>query len=387
MFVYMKRLLITIILTIITLSSFAQQQRLIVFGGTPWFNFDPLTSYYNKASLVKTAGYVEAWRGELDPQNVFVSFSPSTFKTLSVGYRSYNAANPALFDSISNYLGITAIDTTMFKFPAEIMDTLKGEYILVVDRFNFLGDITYEHKVFSIKEFPYSKKYLARFEREEQEMKRFFATPILSLPTDYSTRDGYFGPSPLSNLIHSYQLDASGADISIYAPSLEDFTWKKGDLYLKNIHNYIRFDNSLAIVQATGRQLIEFLEEVYWGRYYTVKRTSDDMVKLRTPYFFHDSAAGGISYEVNLSKSKGKRIENHNIDLDKTYSIAMNSFRAKWFAERGATVSNKGDYRTLFVGWIAKLNSVENLDQVEHWVLKPQLSASEIKEREIKSLF
>ena len=267
------------------------------------------------------------------------------------------------------------------------MDTLKGGDILVVDRFNFLGDVTYEHKVFSIKDFPYSKKFIEYFERQEQEMKRFFATPILNLPENYSTREGYFGPSVLSNFMHSFHLEASGADISIYAPSLEDFTWKKGDLYLKNIHSYIRFDNSLSVVQATGKQLLEFLEEVYWGRFYTVKRTSDDMVKMRTPYFFHDSAAGAISYEVNINKSRSQRIENHNVENDKIYSIALNSFRAKWFTERGAKTENVGDYRTLFVGWITKLNTVENIGNVEHWTLKPQLWTNLIKEREIKSLF
>ncbi len=383
----MKRLFITLALTFLSLSALAQQQRLIVFGGSPWFNFDPLSSYFTKGSLVQTAGYIEAWRQELDPENVFVSHTPSVLKTLPNGYSSYNAANPKLLDSIYKYLRVTQLDTTKFKFPTQIMDTLKGEYILVVDRFDFLGDVTFQHKVFSIKDFPNSRKYLENFDRQQQELKRFFATPIINLPQDYTTRESYFGPSPITNLMHAFQLDKSNAEISIYAPSLEDFTWKKGDLYLKNIHTFIRFDNELTVVKTTGEILLQFLEETYWERYYTVKKPSDDLVKLRTPYFFHDSAAGEISYEVNLSKSRDKRIENHNIIPSKTYSIAINSFRAKWFTQKGASAENIADYRTLFVNWITQENRLQNIPNVEHWSLKPQLWVEQIKKREIENLF
>lgn len=379
----MKKLFLAL-LFFATLSCFGQQERLIVFGGSPWFSFDPISGSYRSGSLAQLASYVEAWKLELDDENVHVTNSKNFLQTMPNGYQAYNyAKDSTLLKDIFSYLNVTPVDEAKFQLSKYNTDTLKDKHILVIDRWDFLGEISFAHKVVDIGDFPLSKDFNATFDRQQQQVKHFFSTPIANLPTDYSTRNMFFGPSVLGNLLHNFQL--TFGDVSIIAPGKRDLTWKAGELYIKDIYDMFSYDNDLSIVSATGKQLKEFMEEIYGDRYYTYKRASDDLVKMKTPYFFHDGVAG-VDFEVNVSNNKGKRIQNHNIDPNKLYKIAISSFRAKWFEEQKCNVQNIGQFRLLLLKWFSK-NDIKTLPNVEKWSIVPNIDINQTIERELKSAF
>lgn len=382
----MGRFFLIIFFSIISFTGLAQQQRLIVYGGSPWFPFDPLSGSYQKGSLAQLAGYVDAWREELDAENVFLAESDNFLKTMPDGYKAFLAASDStLLRSIRDYMEVTPIDTVKFPINGHRPDTLRGRNVLVIDRWDFFGEVTFESKIVDVGEFPSSKDFLTRMDRGVQSVRRYMSTQIKVLDTVYTTRDCYFGPSRLAGLFHSFQRDVSGADISLFAPPRLDRTWDAGELFVKDVYGMLVYDNDLSVVEATGAQVLEFMEEVHADRYYTMKRASDDLVRIKTPYFFQESAAG-MEYWVNVTKSKGSRIENHNIDRNRRYKIAINSFRAKWFTDKGCRSHNIGEYRLLFLKW---LNDSPTMDYstVEQWRVVPERWVGEAARREKTSLF
>ncbi len=384
----MKKLLISLILSLAALQSFAQSQRMIVYGPAPWFAFDPLSNHYQKGSLAQIWSYGEAWKEELGEENFFLMPHPDFYKQMPLGYKAYIAASgdSTLLHKIENYMGVDPTAAESFQLSNHLPDSLKQGEILVIDKTDFFGDVSFETKVVDISEFPLSRGFMEHFDDDIQKVRLRFASPIATLDTVFSTRDCYFGPSHLSGVFHSYQMERSGADFSLFAPARFDAKWDAGELYIKDVYRMLGYDNELMVVECSGAQLLEFLEEVYYGRYYNVKRASDDMVRTKTPYFFHESLAGS-PYMVNLSKGKGERIENHNIEPDKKYSVAINSFRAKWFSGKGCAGESLGDYRLEFLKWLAGARNLDGMENLEQWRTLPEALCQQIEERERKTIF
>lgn len=377
----MKKIILAL-LFFVTVPVFGQQERLILFGGAPWFEFDPLTSHFRSGSLAQLSSYVDAWRQELDPENVFVAHSDNFLTAMPKAYQLYNQQDSILLPAIFKFLNVTNVDTLKFPISKYITDTLRNRYVLVIDRWDFLGDVTYAHKVVDIGDFPLSKDFEAKFGKKKQQVKHFFSSPLCTLSKDHSTVGMYFGASELGNLLHNFQL--SFADVSIVAPPKLNMSFKAGDLYSKDVYDMFVYDNDLSVVEASGAQLKQFMEEVYGDRYYNYRRSTDDLVRIKTPYFFHDGVAG-VNFEVNVSNGKGKRIQNHNIEPQKMYKIALNSFRAKWFTDKGCSIRNEGQYRILLIMWLLQ-NDVNKLAQVESWSIVPNVDINKTIEREKKAI-
>lgn len=379
----MKRLFLLLLL-MIPLSSYGQHDRLIVFGGSAWFPFDPLSGSYRSGSLAQLASYVEAWSEETDIDNVYICASKNFMQKTPSGYQTYHYnVDSTLIRRIYKFLNVTDNDNSKFDLSKYNIDSLANKHILVIDRWDFFGDVNTSKKVVNIGDFPISKSFMETFSDDEQAIKRHFSSPIANLGSDFSTRGMYFEGSKLGNLLHNFQLQYG--DVSIIAPPKFDMTWKKGDLYIKDVYEMFTYNNDLSVVTSSGKLLKEFMEEVYGGRFFTYKRKTDDLVKIRTPYFFHDGFAG-VEFEVNVSNNKGKRVQNHNIDQSKMYKIALSSFRAKWFIDKGCDAKIIDQYRVLLVKWIANTN-INNLKNVEKWNIVPNVDITETIKRERESIF
>ncbi|MEG1607205.1 MAG: 5'-nucleotidase [Mucinivorans sp.] len=365
-----------------SLSSVAQHQRLIVVGGSPFFPFDPISDHYRKGSLAVADGYIKAWAQDIEPENVYVAIGPTFWNYMPEGYKAYcEVVDSTLPSRVAIHLGVRPFEQELFKYELPSQDTIKNGYILVVDRYQVDSSIEIKQKIVDINDFPISKEYMDKFNNDIQAMKRFFATPVAHLDTALTVKDCFFGPSMMAGLFHSFQLKAAGSDLSLFSPPRSEFVLDSGELYAGKIYELLRYDNALVVVKASGAMVKEYLEEVYANRFYVMRNPQSDLVRIRTPYYMHESAAG-CSFTVNLTKSKGKRIEQSSLLANKMYSVAMSSFRARWFVEHGCQQQNIGQYRILFLDYLHKNGIPTNLKQVEQWKLIPERWAAEASKRE-----
>ena len=179
-----------------------------------------------------------------------------------------------------------------------------------------------DYKLVPMEDYPADPGYVAEFNDDFQAVKAFSSRPIGRLSADIALADALEGPSSYVNLVQTVQLGASGADISFAAPLSNRGVVPKGVIEFQDLVSIYRFENTLYVVGLTGRQIKDYLEYSY-----------DNWVN-RTDATYNWDSADGIRYEVSRSAAKGDRVRIFSMndgtpfDLDKTYKVAMTSYRA-----------------------------------------------------------
>ena len=158
--------------------------------------------------------------------------------------------------------------------------------------------------------------YLDRADAYQQET-------VAELPVTIHSDDAFKGPSLWVDEIHRCQLETVEvegihADISMAAPLSGGKTIEAGMLKVNDFFTWYPFENSLAVMALTGKEVKAFLEYAY---------------EMKNPIYNFDSGAGLI-YEVTDKNPMGERIniismaDGTPFDMDKTYNVVMNSYRS-----------------------------------------------------------
>ena len=186
------------------------------------------------------------------------------------------------------------------------------------------------------------------FHPDYEAVKAFTLKEVGELKTELRTRDGYAGMCDYLNLIHTLCISCSPARISFAAPLTYNGTVPAGTLVYNDLFTIYPFENQLYVVKMTGKEIKDYLEFSYDQWINTVSGPGEHILKIaprndsRTgqqgwsfvnrSYNF-DSAAG-IHYTVDVTKPAGSRVDiasmagGQPFDLDKTYFVAMTSYRA-----------------------------------------------------------
>jgi len=188
--------------------------------------------------------------------------------------------------------------------------------------------------------------FLRHFAKEYAAVNTYLSTEVGELASEVRGEDALFGSTPYMDIIHRMQLESVGAEISFAAPLKTSAVLPAGKIYVRDLFKFCPFSNFLYAMQLTGREIRGYLEHSYAG-WATDSITEDGgLIRLRPgakvtdkyktfvpPYNY--SAAQGIDYTVDLSKPAGKRVtilrltgHSEPFDLDRTYRVAVNSYRA-----------------------------------------------------------
>ena len=201
---------------------------------------------------------------------------------------------------------------------------------------------------------------------------------VATLPASISSDDVFRGPCLWVDEIHRCQfetVEAEGihADISMAAPLSGGKTIEAGMLTVNDFFTWYPFENSLAVMALTGKEVKAFLEYAY---------------EMKNPIYNFDCAAG-IRYEVTDKNPMGERInivgmaDGTPFDMEKTYNVVMNSYRSMgggnhlingvgWAQEdikNHVVWQSDRDLRSLFIDWAAKKGTLDS-EPLNHWRIK-----------------
>lgn len=264
--------------------------------------------------------------------------------------------------------------------------------------------------------------FTARFARQYEQVLSFVSRVIGNAPEKISSRDALFGPSPFTDMIHTIQLDLTGADISFAAPLSFDVSIGPGDITVADMFKLYKYENMLYTMKMTGREIDGFLESSAADWFATMTSDNDYLLeyrkgsdgkplvqngkaRLRAPVYSFDSAAG-IEYTVDVTRKKGDRVEiksltdGHPFYNDSIYLVAINSYRASGgggHIRRGAglsaeealerlVVSTEKDLRFYMIQWI-EVNKVLKPHAYVNWRVLPANYADKAKKREWPLLY
>lgn len=201
-------------------------------------------------------------------------------------------------------------------------------------------------EIVSVRDEAIDETMLAHFQKDIDAIKAYTNQKIGTFTKTIYTRDGFFGNSAFTDLIHNLQLKLTGADISITAPLSFNSVIREGDVTVSDMFKLYRFENLLFVLRMTGEEVRKHLEMSYdiWTN--QMKSPDDHIMLLNDDmredqqragfknYTFNFDSAAGINYEVDVTKPEGQKVRilcmsnGQPFDEKKWYNVAMNSYRA-----------------------------------------------------------
>ena len=262
------------------------------------------------------------------------------------------------------------------------------------------------------------EQMLQHFQPKIDEVKAYVARKIGRFEHPVYSREGFFGNSAFTDLIHNLQLKISGADVSFNAPLAFDNVIQAGEVTQADMFKLYRFENLMFVLRMTGEEIHKYLEFSYslWAN--TMTSPDDHALLLNDAskydqqrtgfmnYTFNFDSAAGIDYVVDLTKPAGQKVNilqmtnGEPFDESKWYKVVMNSYRANGGGElltRGAGIPQDSlesrvlfhtdmDQRHYLTEKIHELGSVD--PQPNHnWRFVPEAWARPALERDYKQLF
>ncbi|MBO4771842.1 MAG: 5'-nucleotidase C-terminal domain-containing protein, partial [Bacteroidales bacterium] len=186
------------------------------------------------------------------------------------------------------------------------------------------------------------REMMRRYSKYIHIVKDYVSKPIAKFTRTVSSRDAMFGNSAFVDLIHSIQLEETGADISFAAPLTFDSKVNKGVVCVRDMFKLYKFENLLYTMRLTGREILSYLEYSYSSWFNEMSDRKDHLVLFEVDEkgnnrtagkFYNYSSASGIRYTVDLQKPAGEKItilgfmDGRPFNLDSTYTVAINSYR------------------------------------------------------------
>lgn len=334
---------------------------------------------------------------------------------------------------------IPGFDVVMFghdhQHECKTIDNVDGEPVLVINPANnafAVGEVdiklVYDQntlidkevsgKLTDLKDSEVSKSFMTHFTEEYKTINDFVTAQIGTFENTISTRDAYFGPSAFVDLIHSLQLEIGNADISFAAPLSFDVSIQKGDVFVSDMFNLYKFENTLYVMELTGQEIKDYLEMSYgmWlnqmqspeDNLLLLKQTSEDRNErsIFKNFTYNFDSAAGIIYEVDVTKPDGEKIKIKNLsdgsifDLNKTYRVALNSYRGNGGGElltKGAKIPHEDltkriiyatdkDLRYYLMQEIIKQKNL-NPQPLNQWKIIPEAWVNPAIDRDYKLLF
>ena len=186
------------------------------------------------------------------------------------------------------------------------------------------------------------------FAKDFENVKAFTMREVGQLTIPLHTVDAYTGMSDYINFVHTLSLEASKAQVSFAAPLTYDGSVAAGTIIYNDLFTIYPYENQLFTLKMTGREIKGVLESSYdnWintynsrgGHVLKIKNASDPRTGQEGWSFvarsYNFDSAGGINYEVDITKPVGSRInifsmaDGSAFSLDDWYTVAMTSYRA-----------------------------------------------------------
>jgi 2',3'-cyclic-nucleotide 2'-phosphodiesterase/3'-nucleotidase len=233
-----------------------------------------------------------------------------------------------------------------------------------------------------------------------------------------------FGPSKFVDLIHTIQVDLTGADVSFSAPLSFNAKIEKGTVYVKDMFDLYRYENLLYTMELTGQEIKDYLEFSYGNWFNQMKDENDHLLKfklddsgdikysertkspeLEERYYNFESAAG-IDYVVDVTQPIGERViiskfsSGKPFNFKERYNVAINSYRGNGgggHLTRGAKISaddlskriinsTEKDLRYYLMKWIEK-EKIVTPKLIGNWNVIPENYWQAGKQKDYKLLF
>jgi 2',3'-cyclic-nucleotide 2'-phosphodiesterase/3'-nucleotidase len=130
-------------------------------------------------------------------------------------------------------------------------------------------------------------------------------------------------------------MEATGAQLSNTAMLSEEARGFGSHITVRDVLSNFIYPNTLTVLELSGQDIREALEQT--ARYFEVNASGEVAVNPAymepKPQHYNYDMWAGLEYELDISQPVGSRVvklerEGKPMDMDGTYSVVMNSYRA-----------------------------------------------------------
>jgi 2',3'-cyclic-nucleotide 2'-phosphodiesterase (5'-nucleotidase family) len=202
-----------------------------------------------------------------------------------------------------------------------------------------------------------------------RETQAWLSREIGESAAELTAVEARFKDTAILDLIQRVQLEAGKAQVSMAAVFNPQARIAKGPVTVRNIAGLYVYENTLVVIEVTGRQLKDALEHsAKYFRPYEPGKSPADLVDEKIPAYNFDIAEG-VTYELNISKPIGQRIEKLQYQAKpvlpaQKFRLATNNYRVNggggYTMYQGAPVVYRSgeEIRELIIDWVERHKTI-----------------------------
>lgn len=215
----------------------------------------------------------------------------------------------------------------------------------------------------------------------DTETQRWLATAIGHCDKPLGAENARLEDSAILDLIQRVQLEAGQADVSLAACFDTRAQVPQGEVSVRNIYGLYLYENTLVVLEVTGKQLKDALEHA--ARYflpYVQGKKAAELIDPQIPGYSYDMAEG-VTYDIDLTRPQGDRIlhlrfKGEPLAPDRKLRLATNNYRQNggggYTMLKNAPVLQRSseEIRDLIIDWVEKHREIP-AEPTGNWRILP----------------
>jgi 2',3'-cyclic-nucleotide 2'-phosphodiesterase (5'-nucleotidase family) len=218
-------------------------------------------------------------------------------------------------------------------------------------------------------------------ESYDRETENWLGRVIGESAAELTARDARFRDTAILDLIQRVQLDAGHADVSLVASFNPQARIPKGPITVREIAGLYVYENTLVVLEVSGKQLKEALEHsAKYFRPYEPGKSPADLVDEKIPAYNFDIAEG-VTYELNIAKPVGQRIEKLSfkgqpVTPAQKLRLATNNYRVNggggytMYKDAPVVYRSSELIRDLIIDWVERHKTIPT-EPTNNWRIVP----------------
>lgn len=215
----------------------------------------------------------------------------------------------------------------------------------------------------------------------DKETQAWLGREIGESGAELSAKQARFRDTPILDLIQKIQLEAGEADVSMVAVFNSEARIAKGPVSVRDIAGLYVYENTLVVLDVTGKQLKDALEHsARYFRAYEPGKTPAELVDQKIPAYNFDIAEG-VTYDLDISKPLGQRIQNlrfHGKPVEPTqkFRLATNNYRVNggggytMYKDAPVVYRSSEEIRELIIDWVERHKTIPT-EATNNWKIVP----------------
>ena len=199
----------------------------------------------------------------------------------------------------------------------------------------------------------------------DKETQLWLSRPIGESKEELTAKEARFRDTAIMDLIQKVQLEVGKADVSMAASFNPEARISKGPVTVRDIAGLYVYENTLVVIEVTGKQLKDALEHsAKYFKAYEPNKPAADLIDEKIPAYNFD-VAEGVSYELDISKPIGARIQKLTykgkpVSSDEKFKLATNNYRINggggYTMYKGAPVVYRSsqEIREMIIDWVER---------------------------------